>query len=106
MLERIGGEPLVPAIETARAVAMRTRGDSPFERARKGLFEEGISTSRMYLQPGRSGVEDLLDQITSGLRSACTYVGAADLADFRDRAVVGLQSHAGFDEGRPLPKGW
>jgi IMP dehydrogenase len=51
-------------------------------------------------------VEDLLDQITSGVRSACTYVGASNLAEFAERAVVGVQSRAGFDEGRPLPTGW
>ena len=49
-----------------RAVAARTAGDSPFDRARKALFEEGISTSRMGLDPSRRGVEDLLDHITSG----------------------------------------
>jgi IMP dehydrogenase len=91
---------------SARAVAARTCAESPFDRARKGLFEEGISSSRMYLDPQRPGVEDLLDHITSGVRSACTYVGAATLTDFADRAVVGLQSGAGFDEGRPLPTGW
>jgi IMP dehydrogenase len=32
-----------------RAVKHRTQTDSAFERARKELFEEGISTSRMYL---------------------------------------------------------
>jgi IMP dehydrogenase len=51
-------------------------------------------------------VEDLLDQITSGVRSACTYVGARTLAELHERAVVGLQSGAGYDEGRPLPTGW
>jgi GMP reductase len=91
---------------SARAVAARTSGEGAFDRARKALFEEGISTSRMYLDPGRPGVEDLLDQITSGVRSACTYVGAATLEEFHERAVVGLQSGAGFDEGRPLPSGW
>ena len=60
-----------------RAVAARTAGDSQFDRARKALFEEGISTSRMGLDPSRGGVEDLLDHITSGVRSTCTYVGAA-----------------------------
>src|SRR5206468_6172012 len=34
-----------------RAVGARTRGDNAFDRARKGLFEEGISTSRMRLDP-------------------------------------------------------
>jgi IMP dehydrogenase len=91
---------------SARAVAARTRGGSAFDRARKGLYEEGISSSRMYLDPQRPGVEDLLDQITAGVRSAATYVGAANLAEFYERAVVGLQSPAGFDEGRPLPDGW
>lgn len=89
-----------------RAVSARTVEDSPFERARKGLFEEGISSSRMRLDPARPGVEDLLDQITAGLRSACTYVGAADLAQLDERAVVGVQSRSGYDEGRPLPAGW
>lgn len=91
---------------SARAVAARTIGDSPFERARKALYEEGISSSRMYLDPHRPGVEDLLDQITAGLRSACTYAGAATLDEFADRAVLGIQSTAGYDEGRPLPAGW
>src|SRR5690606_12086286 len=91
---------------SARAVAARTRDDSPFDRARKGLFEEGISSSRMYLDERRPGVEDLLDHITSGLRSACTYVGASTLAELAERAVVGIQSAAGYEEGRPLPDGW
>jgi IMP dehydrogenase len=91
---------------SARAVAARTRGGSAFDRALKGLYEEGISSSRMYLDPERPGVEDLLDRITSGLRSACTYVGATTLEQLAERAVVGIQSAAGYDEGRPLPAGW
>ena len=89
-----------------RAVAARTAADSAFDRARKALFEEGISTSRMALDPDRGGVEDLLDNITSGVRSTCTYVGAATIADLHDRAVLGVQSAAGFTEGHPLPTGW
>jgi IMP dehydrogenase len=91
---------------SARAVASRTSSDSAFDRARKGLYEEGISSSRMFLDPGRPGVEDLVDEICSGVRSACTYAGAHDLEQFADRAVVGVQSPAGFAEGRPLPGGW
>jgi IMP dehydrogenase len=91
---------------SARAVAARTRDDDAFDRARKSLFEEGISSSRMMLDPQRPGVEDLLDQITSGVRSACTYVGARTVRQLHERAVVGLQSSAGYEEGRPLPSGW
>lgn len=89
-----------------RAVVARTGADSPFDRARKALFEEGISTSRMGLDPQRGGVEDLIDHITSGVRSTCTYVGAANLEELHERAVVGVQSAAGFAEGHPLPTGW
>ncbi|MFM1726278.1 GuaB1 family IMP dehydrogenase-related protein [Rhodococcus sp. PAM 2766] len=89
-----------------RAVAARTVDDTAFDRARKGLFEEGISSSRMRLDPHRPGVEDLLDHICSGVRSTCTYAGARTLAELHDKAVVGVQSAAGFAEGRPLPSGW
>lgn len=91
---------------SARAVSARTADDSPFERARKAVFEEGISSARMYLDPGRPGVEDLIDEIVAGVRSAFTYAGAATLAQFHDRAVVGVQSTAGYTEGQPLPAGW
>ena len=91
---------------SARAVASRTASESAYDRAKKGLYEEGISSSRMYLDPTRPGVEDLIDEICSGLRSACTYAGARTLAELHDRAVVGVQSAAGFHEGRPLATSW
>lgn len=89
-----------------RAVTARTSTEGAFDQARKALFEEGISSSRMRLDPASPGVEDLLDAICSGVRSACTYAGARSLAEFHERAVVGVQSAAGFHEGRPLPAGW
>ncbi|MGD1239475.1 GuaB1 family IMP dehydrogenase-related protein [Mycobacterium seoulense] len=89
-----------------RAVVARSAADTAFDRARKALFEEGISTSRMGLDPDRGGVEDLIDHITSGVRSTCTYVGAGNLTELYERAVVGVQSAAGFAEGHPLPLGW
>ncbi|TDD29015.1 GuaB1 family IMP dehydrogenase-related protein [Kribbella turkmenica] len=91
---------------SARAVRSRTADDTPFQRARKGFFGEGISTARMYLDPERPSVEDVLDSIVSGIRSSCTYVGAANLAEFHERAVVGLQTAAGYSEGKPLDTSW
>ncbi|RJQ71559.1 GuaB1 family IMP dehydrogenase-related protein [Pseudonocardiaceae bacterium YIM PH 21723] len=89
-----------------RAVSARTRSDGAFDRARKALFEEGISSSRMLLDPNRPSVEDLIDDICSGVRSACTYAGARTLEELHELAVIGIQSAAGFSEGRPLPAGW
>ena len=89
-----------------RAVKNRSRAETAFERARKELFEEGISTSRMYLDPERPGVEDIIDDIVSGVRSACTYAGARTIAELSDRAVVGVQSAAGYSEGMPQGTSW
>jgi IMP dehydrogenase len=91
---------------SARAVRTRTANDSPFDQARKAMFEEGISSSRMYLDPERPGVEDVLDRIAAGLRSACTYTGARTLDELHERAVVGTQSAAGYAEGQPLRSTW
>ena len=89
-----------------RAVRNRTRTESAIERSRKELFEEGISSSRMYLDPERPSVEDILDQIVAGVRSSFTYAGAQSIEQFRDRAVVGIQSASGYEEGRPRDTSW
>jgi IMP dehydrogenase len=91
---------------SARAVKARTASQSGFERARASLFEEGISSSRMYLDPARPGVEDLIDGIVAGVRSSCTYAGARTIDELHERAVLGVQSAAGYEEGRPLPTSW
>jgi IMP dehydrogenase len=49
---------------------------------------------------------DVLDVFAAGVRSWCPYAGATTLAEFADRSVIGIQSAAGFHEGRPLPAGW
>jgi IMP dehydrogenase len=91
---------------SARAVAARTSNDGAFDRARKAIFEEGISSSRMYIDPARPGVEDLLDEIIAGVRSSFTYAGATTINDFSKRAVIGIQSASGYAEGRPLHTSW
>lgn len=91
---------------SARAVRNRTSEESAYDRARKGLFEEGISTSRMFLDQARPGVEDLIDSIVAGVRSSCTYAGAGTVEEFHERAVIGVQSAAGYAEGKPLHASW
>ncbi|GAB3612364.1 GuaB1 family IMP dehydrogenase-related protein [Humibacter ginsengisoli] len=91
---------------STKAVQQRFERLDPYERARKELFAEGISSSRIYLDPLRPSVEDLLDMITTGLRSSFTYAGARTLKQFHDRALVGIQSAAGYEEGKALPVSW
>lgn len=91
---------------SARAVRNRTHGQGAYDQARSALFEEGISSSKMYLDPDRPGVEDLVDTIVAGVRSSFTYAGARSIGEFRERAVVGVQSASGYDEGRPRDTSW
>lgn len=88
---------------STKAVHARFGALDPYELARKELFAEGISSSKIYLDPLRPSVEDLLDMITSGVRSSFTYAGAPDLPAFHERALVGFQSAAGYEEGKALP---
>ncbi|WP_336791208.1 GuaB1 family IMP dehydrogenase-related protein [Gordonia malaquae] len=89
-----------------RAVAARSATDNAYDQARKGLFEEGISSSRIRIDPEHPSVEDLIDHICSGVRSTATYTGATTLQEMHEKVVLGVQSAAGFAEGRPLPGGW
>jgi IMP dehydrogenase len=89
-----------------RAVQNRNRGVEAFEMAKRELFEEGTSTSRLYIDAERPGVEDLIDQITAGLRSSMTYAGARTIKEFQARAVIGIQSAAGYEEGRAVETNW
>ena len=91
---------------STKAVKGRFERLDAFEQARKTLFAEGISSSRIYLDPLRPSVEDLLDMITTGLRSSFTYAGSRTVAEFHDRALVGIQSAAGYEEGKALPVSW
>jgi IMP dehydrogenase len=92
----------------ASTKAVRQRFDrlDAYELARKTLFAEGISSSKIYIDPLRPSVEDLLDMITSGVRSSFTYAGARTIEEFQDRARVGVQSAAGYEEGKALHVSW
>jgi len=89
-----------------RAVKNRNRGAAAFELARRELFEEGTSSSRLYIDTERPGVEDLIDQITAGLRSSMSYAGARTIEEFQEKAVVGIQSASGYQEGQAVETNW
>jgi len=91
---------------STKAVQQRFDRLDAYELARKTLFAEGISSSKIYLDPLRPSLEDLLDMITSGVRSSFTYAGASSVAEFHDRAKVGIQSAAGYEEGKALVVSW
>jgi IMP dehydrogenase len=86
---------------SARAVSERTAELDAFERAKKAFFREGISTSRIYMQEGRESVGAILVDMITGVQSACTYAGATSLDELHDKALIGVQTMAGYREGTP-----
>ncbi|MBA3454551.1 MAG: GuaB1 family IMP dehydrogenase-related protein [Deltaproteobacteria bacterium] len=89
---------------SGRAVNDRNVDNDAFERAKKGFFREGISTSRIYIREGQESVGALLVEMITGVQSAFTYVGARTIEEFHDRAEVGVQTAAGYGEGTPHGK--
>ncbi len=87
-----------------KAVVWRNQKVSLFELAKKQMFREGISSSKIYIRSGMESVWDVVDEFMTGLRSSMTYVGADTLQKFTDNAVVGVQTIAGFTEGTPHGK--
>ena len=84
-----------------RAVSARTRGDGSFDRARKALFEEGISSSRQWLDPQRPGVEDVLDgSARASAPRARTRVPAPSTSSPTAPSSASRRA-AGFAEGTP-----
>lgn len=86
---------------SGRAVQERTADLDPFERAKKGFFREGISTSRIYIREGQESVGAILVEMITGVQSAMTYAGARTIPEFHEKAVVGVQTAAGYIEGTP-----
>jgi IMP dehydrogenase len=86
---------------SGRAVIDRTADLDPFERAQKAFFREGISSSRVYIREGRESVGAFLIEIITGVQSAFTYAGATSCDELHGKAVIGVQTAAGFGEGKP-----
>lgn len=89
---------------SGKAVALRNNKLSAFEQAKKALFQEWISTSKIYLRDWYKTVWDIVDKFTTGLRSSMTYVWAKNLEDFNKKVRIWVQTQSGFLEWTPHGK--
>ena len=89
-----------------RAVKGRNEQQDIYTKAKKELFEEGISASKLFINPRMPGVEDIIDHIVAGLRSSMAYAGASNILEFQQKAVFGVQMSSGYNEGLPLTTNW
>jgi len=68
-----------------------------------GSGDDGAAVQHMVLAGELKKIlEDLIDEIIAGVRSSFTYAGAKSINEFHQKAVIGIQSAAGYAEGRPL----
>ena len=84
-----------------KAVVGRNNDKSAFEVAKKQIFREGISSSKIYLRQGMSSVGEVVDNFTTWLRSAMTYVWAKNLEELYQKALIWVQTQAWYYEGTP-----
>ncbi len=84
-----------------KAVFGRNKDLSNFEIAKKMLYQEWISESKIYQRKGRESVWKVVDEFIMGLRSSMSYIWAKNLEEFYKKAVVWVQTNAGFTEWTP-----
>lgn len=84
-----------------KAVNLRNWDATPFAMAKKALFKEWISSSKIYIKEWRESVWDIVDEFMTWLRSAMTYIGAFNLEEFYEKATIWVQTNAGFNEWTP-----
>ena len=89
---------------SGRAVSDRNADHDAFERAKRGFFREGISTSRIYIREGQESVGAILIDMITGVQSALTYAGAHTISELHESAEIGVQTAAGYGEGTPHGK--
>lgn len=87
---------------SSHAVKNRFGHLEPFDLARRQYFKEGTHDGRIYIKEELSGAEDIIDRLTAGLRSAMSYAGAKSIEEFQEKAVIGVQTPAGYAESNPL----
>ena len=87
-----------------KAVNLRNQNSSKFELLKKEMFREGISNSKIYIKKWRESAWDIVDDFMAGLRSAMTYVWANNLKEFNKKAIIWVQTNAGFSEWEPVAK--
>ena len=87
-----------------KAVELRNQQMDNFEIEKRWMYREWISKSKIYLREWLESVWDIIDSFTTWLRSSMTYVWANNLEEFYEKAIIGVQTNAGFIEWTPHGK--
>jgi len=86
-----GGKKLYRGM-ASKSAQVSWRGELP-----KGMAAEGEAT----FIPCKGPVADVINELSGGIRSGMTYLGAATLAEMSERALFMEMSSSGMSESRP-----
>lgn len=89
---------------SSKAVVGRNTWNDPYSLAKKDLFNEGISNSKIYLRAWMDTVGRVCDKLISWLKSSMSYVGAKNLKEFQEKIRFGIQTSSWYIEGTPHGK--
>lgn len=99
----LDGNPYKQNFGMASGLAVKERNQhlTAYQQARRMRFQEGISTSMIYIKPKTETVGDVIDMFATGLQSSMSYTGARNLKEFLEKAIIGVQTASGYTEGTP-----
>jgi len=86
---------------SAKAVLRRNKDLSLYDISLRNIFNEGISTSRIYLREWLSTIWEVCEKLISWLKSSMTYVWAKNLKEYHDKVIIGVQTQSGYNEWTP-----
>lgn len=86
---------------SSKAVVDRNNNVDFFTLASRNLFNEGISTSKIYLREWMATVGEVCEKLISWLKSSLSYSGAKTLKEFTEKGRYGVQNSSWFKEGTP-----
>lgn len=89
---------------SSKAVIWRNNTNDAYSLAKKDLFNEGISSSKIYLRSWMDTVWRVCDKLISWLKSSMSYVGAYNLKEFQEKITFGIQSSSWYTEWTPHGK--
>ena len=86
---------------SAKAVLGRNKKQSLYDISLRNVFNEGISTSRIYLREWMWTVWEVCEKLISGLKSSMTYVWAKNIEEYQGKVIIWVQTQSWYNEGTP-----
>lgn len=86
---------------SSKAVLWRNQELNSYQIAYRDLFNEWISTSRIYLRDWMSTVWEVCEKLISWLKSSMTYTWSKNLEEYNENTEIWIQTSSWYQEWTP-----